>query len=196
MVPASGKHAEQCCGRALLPQLVHAGRCRAAEQQVRCHNGCRHALAQALRRAGLVAAQEVAVPGWTRKEGDKLVDAVLDVETYVPGSTVAIRIDIEIVRTEAKSRVAQPICELLYDEGQRKIQRYSNEVAPLVFAQRGRWGVHALATLHMLASICAPLAHQGHSQAIRSIARAVAPASAVSESRAKLGVLGGAQSAQ
>ena len=125
-----------------------------------------------------------------------MVDAVLDVETHVPGSTVAIRIDIEIVRTEAKSRVAQPICELLHDEGLRKIQRYSNEVAPLVFAQRGRWGVHALATLHMLASICAPMAHMGHSKILRSMARAIASASAVSESRAKLGMLGGAQSAQ
>ena len=98
--------------------------CRAAEQQTRCHNGSRHSLAGGLKRTAMIADQKVPVPGWTRRDGNKFVDAVLDVETFVPGSTSALRIDIEVVRTEAKSNANRDVNALLCEEEQKKITRW------------------------------------------------------------------------
>ena len=196
LVPATGPHAGQQCGRVLEQQVVHGSRCRAGEQRVRIHNGARHALATELKALGLVVDQEAPVPAWSQLNAKgQLVEAILDIQVRVPGSSIVVRVDLEAVHTEAKSHRGADPAALLLAASHVKHERYGPEVAPLVFALRGRLCVEALETLHLLASMAVSTAQIGPALVLRRLVRRIAVAAACAEARARLGALGGRCSA-
>ena len=197
--PASGPSAGQTCGKLLETQCVHNGRCRAAEQKVRIHNAARHAIASELKVLGMVVDQEAPVPAWTRRDKHgKYIEAVLDVQARVPGSTIVVRLDVECIHTEARTHQGSAPAAILLAGTHSKYERYGQEVAPLVMALRGRWCMQALATLRMMTAMAGMSSRTGPlcpATQTRRLARRVAVAVATAEARARIGSLGGRVSA-
>ena len=126
LVPASGPNAGQACGRTLLHQVVHQGRCTAGEQRVRIHNAGRWATSECLQACGLSVDQEISVPGWARVDArtGKETESVIDIEVRVPGSTQCTRVDLEAVHSEAVSNRRTAVQKLLLDAENEKLKRY------------------------------------------------------------------------
>ena len=147
----------------------------------------------------MVVDQEAPVPAWTRRDKHgKYIEAVLDVQARVPGSTIVVRLDVECIHTEARTNQGSAPAALLLAGTHSKYERYGQEVAPLVMALRGRWCVQALATLRMMTAMAGMASHTGPlcpATQTRRLARRVAVAVATAEARARIGSLGGRVSA-
>lgn len=192
LVPASGPHAGQPCGRSLGPDGQHLGPCRAGDGRVRIHNSARHALASCLSSFGVHTSEEVAVPAWARKDAQgRWHEAILDVEARVPGSTVATRVDVTIVATQSSKHKRTWPTVALGAADSAKVKRYGTGVAPLAVALRGRWSPAALQTLELLAGAASSTSGVPAIRVQRRLARAAAAAIASAEARTRIAALGG-----
>ena len=78
--------------------------------------------------------QELTVPAWTRWDGraGRFMEAVIDVEARIPGSTQCVRIYLEATHSEAVSNRRTAAAKLLLDAEQVKFNRYGHGVSPMV----------------------------------------------------------------